>query len=214
MKICKTCNIEKPLDKFHAEPRGKFGRKAKCGQCCTNASNAWKIKNIDREKENRRLWNAANSKRHKESTDRWRKANTQEYNMYMARWQRKRRSEDPKFKMLTNIRSLVSNHFSNRNICKTNNLEELLKLSWPEFYSRTIALLEPGMTKENYGKYWSFDHICPCSIAKNVEEMILLQHWSNWRPMVHLGKDGNLSKQDKMTDDAVRLCHSLLNRAP
>ena len=63
----------------------------------------------------------------------------------------------------------------------------------------------------NWEKYWSFDHICPCSLARDEEEMILLQHWSNWRPMVHLE---NLSKQDSITDDAARLCRILLKREP
>ena len=211
MKICKMCNIEKSLDEFHIETKGRLGRKSRCRVCCTELSKKWKSENSDKEKQNRRRWNKANAEKHKESTYRWRKENALIHNKYTAEWQKKRKAQDPKFKILSNVRSLVSNHFSNKSICKTNKLEDLLKMSWSEFYSRTIDLLQSGMTEENYGKYWSFDHICPCSLARDEEEMILLQHWSNWRPMVHLE---NLSKQDKITDDAVRLCRILLKRDP
>ena len=165
MKICSKCSIKKPLDQFHIEPRGRLGRKSKCGSCCAEASKKWKSQNLDREKENRHRWNAANTDRHKESTYTWRKENTHTHNSNISSWQKERKLKDPRFKMLSNIRSLVSNHFSNRNMCKASKLEDLLKMSWPEFYSRIISLLEPEMTKENYGKYWSFDHICPLLIS-------------------------------------------------
>lgn len=214
MKQCKMCKFSKPLDAFHIELKGKFGRKSKCSECCTSLSRAWKQNNQERERENRKRWNAANVDRHKESTYRWRDKNRKAHNEYVAEWQRLKKASDPQYKMLSTVRTLVSNHFKRRSLCKIQRLESLLDIKWEDFYNKMLNMLEDGMTEENYGSYWSFDHVCPCAVAKDQEELERLQHWSNWRPMVHKGPNGNLSKQDKITEDAVDMCRKLLNREP
>lgn len=34
MKTCSKCSVEKPLTDFTTQPKGKFGRKASCRECC------------------------------------------------------------------------------------------------------------------------------------------------------------------------------------
>jgi hypothetical protein len=51
-----------------------------------------------------------------------------------------------------------------------------------------------GMTWENHGK-WHFDHIIPVSSAKNEEELIKLNHYTNFQP---LWAEENLSKSNKI----------------
>lgn len=33
MKVCSKCNEEKPLDEFHKQKRGKYGRRSQCKVC-------------------------------------------------------------------------------------------------------------------------------------------------------------------------------------
>lgn len=210
-KQCTQCLIYKPIESFHKETRGLFGRKSKCSECCTKISKKWKIQNADREAENRKRWNSVNKDRHKKSTYKWREENKDAHLAYTAKWQKEKKLSNTNFKLLCSIRSLVSNHFANRGICKTKNLESLLGINWTDFKNHIISMLETEMTEQNYGDYWSFDHICPCSIALNKEELEKLQHWSNWRPMVH---KENLLKSNKITKEAEEICLQLLNRRP
>jgi hypothetical protein len=53
------------------------------------------------------------------------------------------------------------------------------------------------------------DHICPCAQAKNQEELIKLQHYSNFR---WLSAEENLSKSDNWTLEAEQKCRELLDR--
>jgi len=211
MKTCKICGHTKPIDLFHKETKGKLGRKSRCSECTTKLSQQWKVANSEREQENRKRWNLQNKERHKASTYTWRKNNQEAHNSYVASWQKKKKSISAEYKFLANVRSLVSNHFARRSICKTKHLESLLGIEWNQFYNLTINNLQPGMTVDNYGEYWSFDHTCPCSVAINKEELEKLQHWSNWKPMIHVE---NLSKQDSLTPEAIEMCRRLLGRDP
>jgi ribosomal protein L32E len=213
-KICTNCGRDKPLEDFHKESNGKFGRKSRCAECCTLISKKWKEQNKNKEIENRKKWNTLNKERHKKLTYEWRNKNKQKHNNYIAKWQKERKQKDSKYRMLSSIRSLVSNHFKNRNICKTKHLEDLIDMPILVFFNRMKELMSKEMTEENYGSYWSFDHVCPCSVARNEEELIKLQNWLNWRPMVHLGPNGNLAKQDKITEESRLICLELLKREP
>ena len=53
------------------------------------------------------------------------------------------------------------------------------------------------------------DHICPCAQAQNEEELIKLQHYSNFQ---WLPAEDNLKKYDSKTPDAEQKCIELLNR--
>jgi hypothetical protein len=50
------------------------------------------------------------------------------------------------------------------------------------------------MNWQNHGE-WHFDHIYPVSLAKNEEELIKLNHYTNFQP---LWKKDNLEKRNKI----------------
>ena len=51
-----------------------------------------------------------------------------------------------------------------------------------------------GMTFENYGS-WHLDHIKPLALAKSEEDVILLNHYTNFQP---LWAEDNLKKGSKI----------------
>ena len=59
------------------------------------------------------------------------------------------------------------------------------------------------MNWDNYGSYkineqrtWNIDHIIPLSSAKNEDELIKLNHYTNMRPLC---SKENLDKSDNLT---------------
>jgi hypothetical protein len=59
-----------------------------------------------------------------------------------------------------------------------------------EFILHIESKLKNGMSLDNHGK-WHLDHIIPLATAKTVEEIIKLNHYTNFQP---LWAEENLSK--------------------
>lgn len=211
-KICNKCKVEKELSKFHKEVRGKYGVKSKCADCITAISNNWKKNNQVREQESRRRWNEANKERHREATYKWREENAEKHAKNVAEYQANRKKSDPQFKLLSNMRSLLYNHLTRKDLKKHKKLEQYLGCSFNDFKSYIEKQFDGDLTWDNYGSYWSIDHICPCNQAQNEEELTKLQHFKNLRPMITHGPYGNFAKSDSKTQEAQDLCVELLNR--
>ena len=54
-----------------------------------------------------------------------------------------------------------------------------------------------GMSFENHGE-WHLDHIYPISLAKSEEEVIKLNHYTNFQP---LWSEDNLRKSNKIVNN-------------
>jgi hypothetical protein len=212
-KICTGCGDDKELDLFHKETAGKFGRKSKCAECIFKKTQAWKLNNQEREIENRKRWNSQNKDRHKEATYKWREENPDIHSEYVAQYQKDRKASDPKFKLLSNMRSLMYNHLTRKNLKKHKKLEGYLGCVFEDFVMTIEQQFVGIMSWDNYGSYWSIDHICPCNQAKTEDEMIKLQSYLNLRPMKTHGEDGNFAKSDNKTPEAEELCLKLLGRS-
>lgn len=66
--------------------------------------------------------------------------------------------------------------------------------SLKEYIERNFAA---GMSWDNRGEYWHIDHIMPLSLATNSEELIMLSHYTNLRPLL---AQENMSKSDRLPD--------------
>ena len=61
MKVCNTCEVEKPLEEFHKHKSGKFGRNSRCKKCAYKKRREHWVNNRDKYVES--------SKVHREKTD-------------------------------------------------------------------------------------------------------------------------------------------------
>jgi hypothetical protein len=108
----------------------------------------------------------------------------------------KKLSSDPIFKFKHSIRTLIRISFKRgkRNLKKESKTEQILGCTINEFIIHIESQLKEGMTIENHGD-WHLDHIIPLATAKTEEEVIKLNHYTNFQP---LWAAENLSKGSKI----------------
>lgn len=124
------------------------------------------------------------------------KNNRNKINNYIS----KRTKKDPLFKMSCRIRSLIRISLKRRGYSKSSKTHKILGCSFSEFKNFIENKFEPWMNWDNYGvfaneynKTWQFDHIIPVSIANSENELIILNYYTNFRPLC---SKKNLEKSD------------------
>lgn len=108
--------------------------------------------------------------------------------------------------MKVHLRKSIGNTFKRKNLTKSNKTTEILGLSIEQFKQYIESQFKQGMSWENRGD-WHIDHIIPISFAENEEEVIMLNHYTNLRP---LWKVENLSKNDNILEK-TDLYHEIIN---
>ena len=90
----------------------------------------------------------------------------------------------------TNINKCIRKSFKKKGIVKSKTVCEILGCSYQDFKIYIESQFENWMNWNNYGLYngqlnhgWDLDHIVPKSIAKTEEDILKLNHYSNFRPL-------------------------------
>jgi len=102
-----------------------------------------------------------------------------------SEWAKKRRKNNTLFKLKENIsaciRSSVNKKFFNKNT------KEILGCSFEFFKEYIEGLFSKGMNWTNHGKLkkgkWQLHHLMPLHTAEDEEELILLNHYTNFYPL-------------------------------
>jgi hypothetical protein len=178
MKKCSKCGINKPLNEFYKTKVTLDGRQSSCKECCIQNQKRYTQKHYQSVK----------------NDPKWHES----YKIYQNQYHIVRKSNDPLYKLTTNIRSLIGNSFKrscNGEFIKSKKTEEILGCTLEEFVKHLQSKFTEGMTLENYSE-WEIDHIIPLASAKTEEEIHKLNHYTNLQP---LWKSDNRSKSDKLT---------------
>ena len=202
MRVCKVCGLPKPYDpgaKQKSKASGFYG--AKCWDCHLDAQREYRATPEGREatraaglKSKRRkvvdpatgeVITAGALSNRKQIASGW-------FNEY----QRNRMATDPLYKLARDARSLIICSMQGRGFRKSSKTAQLLGCDFEFFQFYLEEQFSEGMTWENAGE-WHLDHRIPCSAARNEEELIALQHYSNFQP---LWGEENLSKSDALPD--------------
>lgn len=103
---------------------------------------------------------------------------------------RERRNNDPVFKLRGNIRRGILGMMKRNGFVKKNKTQEILGCTFEEFKIYLESKFESWMNWDNHGKYngelnfgWDIDHIIPQSTAITEEELLKLNHYSNFQPL-------------------------------
>jgi hypothetical protein len=94
---------------------------------------------------------------------------------------RKYRS-DPVYKLKDNIMSLISGSFSKNGFSKSARANDILGCSYDFFCVYIESKFVEGMSWDNKSS-WQLDHIVPISLASSKEEIIFLNHYTNFQPL-------------------------------
>lgn len=111
------------------------------------------------------------------------------------KYRKQRLLTDDVFRFQNNVRCLVKNSYKRggKEFKKNSKTETILGCTIGKFRIYIESKFTEGMSFENHGQ-WHLDHIKPISLAKTEEEVIELNHYTNFQPL--WAKD-NLRKGNK-----------------
>jgi hypothetical protein len=105
-------------------------------------------------------------------------------------YEKNKRTTNKLYHLTCNIRGLIRNSFVYKGISKKCKTAEILGCNFQEFKNYIESKFESWMNWDNYGKYngnpnygWDLDHIIPLCVAKNIEELLKLNHHTNFQPL-------------------------------
>lgn len=110
--------------------------------------------------------------------------------------------------IINNMRSLVRLAFHLKGVYKKSKTFAIIGCSPEEFREHLILLFEEGMTLSNHGE-WHIDHKIPVSYAKTEDDLYVLNHFLNLRP---LWRGDNLIKSDTLPENVDTLFAELKDK--
>ena len=175
MKKCKRCNIEKELNQFYKQKKGKFGVKPECKDCI-------------------KIYNKKNAVSQSLYWKNYRIKNKEHIAKFKKEWEINKRNTDPLYRLKQNLRHRTNSAFKSKYWQKNNTTKHLLGCEFEQVKEYIENKFTEGMSWDNYGK-WHIDHIIPLSSAKTEIEMRCLFHYINLQP---LWASDNFKKSDKI----------------
>jgi hypothetical protein len=120
-----------------------------------------------------------------------------------CRYVKERLKIDHIYKFKGNVRTLIKNSFKRgtNQFSKNAKTENILGCTIEEFRIYMYSKFKNGMSFENHGK-WHLDHIIPLSKAKTEEEIIKLNHYTNFQPLWAID---NIRKGNKIIEQQLIL---------
>jgi len=206
-KTCTNCKEEKDINKFSKKKTSKDGYRTMCKNCSNNKKKIYTKNNHEKVLTAYKKYYINNKKtiynNKKNNFDRdkikinERRRNFRKNNKELVNSrERAYENRDELTKLKVHLRKSIGNTFKRKNLTKSNKTTEILGLSIEQFKQYIESQFKQGMSWENRGD-WHIDHIIPISFAENEEEVIMLNHYTNLRP---LWKVENLSKNDNILE--------------
>lgn len=219
VKFCKFCEEEKEDTYFSKNKNTKDGLQTYCKKCVIKKTKQWNENNKEKLKEIKRKYNKKFRLQNPDYSKKYYKSNNEKINSQKQKWVEKninyqkeyrevnkehiskkyaeRLQKDFVFKYSHNIRNLIRGSFKRgcKGVYKKGlKTESVLGCSIDFFIEYISDKFKKGMTLQNHGK-WHLDHIIPVSSAINEDELIKLNHYTNFQPL--WSKD-NLKKGSKI----------------
>jgi hypothetical protein len=242
MKICVDCGDEKDGNDFYSYELVK--NRGRCKVCLRLRSTNYAINNKDKKTKSNKLYRENNKDILKEYKIKYVEANKpvvkqrqctwyqenrdrilQERKKYRATHKdnrnaqdRDRRSNDPVYRLRTNMSKLINNRLKKVNSSKDSSITNYLPYTMKDLRNHIQSQFEPWMNWDNYGKYnsktwddndlvtwmWNIDHIIPQAYLPyaSMSDENFQKCWalSNLRPLsakINVINGTALSKQRK-----------------
>jgi len=108
----------------------------------------------------------------------------EKFNLYMKNYMNNKLKTDPDFKLKMQLRHRIYLALKVKGISKSKRTMKLLGCTVEELWKHLESKFQPGMTKENYGK-WHVDHIRPCASfdLTDPKQQSICFHYTNLQPL-------------------------------
>ena len=192
-KKCSTCQTWQGVDSF-CKAKNWDGLHKTCNTC--QSANYQKNKIL---KNQQRLnWQRKNKDILNTSRRLKRQSNKDAINLYFQQYHKNRKTQDAVYGFAKNVRRLIQHAYVGFGTLKNTKTKTILGLdNWNEFHKYLTSTFE-----SNYKRSFNsqidivhIDHITPLSTAKSLEDVVLLNHFTNLQLL--LAKD-NMAKSDKL----------------
>ena len=180
MKICKDCQCD-------------IVENIRCVECQKIFKHNIYLRNKESQLKRQKEKRENNLEEYKIYYKNYYKNNKQKCNEACKLYKKKKRKEDPIYKLKENIRGVIGHGFRNKGFKKNSRTYEILGCNFETFKTHLESLWEDWMNWDNYGidnltklepnKTWDIDHHIPVSKGKNEEEIIKLNHYTNLKPL-------------------------------
>lgn len=143
-----------------------------------------------------------NSDRLIEKNKKYRIENRDKYNESNRKYLRKKRREDPQYRVKMNISRHIYCKLKSEGRKKDKNSVKYLGCDIDCFKRHIESFFSEEMNWDNYGEVWHIDHTIPCSSWDHLNEFDIFCCWNyrNLKPMLkeeNLKKGNKYSKKDK-----------------
>ncbi len=187
----------------------KHGHVAERHTCNSSCVDCGKIKN-ENQKEYKNQWYRENEKLTKDRANGYYQNNKEKVINYQKEYYKEKYREkrdyqnqyysnkyynDPIFNLHLRLKAAIRAGLKSVNGTRSARTEEILGCSWQEFRSHMESKFTDGMGWHNMDE-WHIDHIIPKSLAKNEDDVIKLNHFTNLQP---LWAADNLKKSNKVS---------------
>jgi len=217
-KKCTKCGVVKSLDNFGRHKGQNDGKRSHCKSCCkhydkiyrqnnkekikiSKQDNKEKIKeynkeyyknNKDKVNKNQREYYKNNKDKVKETQKIYIKKNKGKNREYLKKYLKERRKTDFLFRLRGNISANIKESLKIKGYTKKTKTYNILKCEYDFFMTWLNGIASNGYT---YGVGdLQLDHVVPTSLATTEQEMIILNHYSNFQL---LSADENRSKGNR-----------------
>lgn len=205
MKKCTKCKEEKDLSEFNKDKKNKDGHCSQCKKCRSKLRKEYDKQYSKNNKEKYKEWREKNKEYLKEYFKEYRKINIEKKKEYDKQYNKNNREKineyrknkiqtNPLFKLRKTISNSILQSIKNKGFTKRSQTYKILGCTYEEFKIYLENQFTKGMSWENQGE-WHLDHIYPVSLAKDEEELIKLNHYTNFQP---LWAEDNLKKSNKL----------------
>jgi hypothetical protein len=185
--ICKKC-VKEYKRQYHLDNKDKYKKDPEkrkeyySTQEWKEYRKKYREENREKLKYQKQEWSKKNRNRINETQKLWRELNKEDVykkaNEYV-----KKRKEDTIYKLICNIGTLIKVSILRNGFSKKSKTGKILGCSFIEFKIYLESKFDENMNWENHGTYWHLDHIVPISWAKDEQEVIRLNHYTNFQPL-------------------------------
>ena len=191
-KICTKCGINKPLNEFHNSNKNKDGKTYWCAKCVCEKSRIYHQNNKEFIQKKSKIYRQNNKEYFNKKKKEWLVKTG-----YYSDYQKTRLKNDSFFKFKNRLRTLIRNSVTKQGYTKKSKSFQILGCEYDFFIKYIEDKFTNGMNWNNHGE-WHLDHIVPISSAKTEEDVIKLNHYTNFQPLWAID---NLIKYNNQTYD-------------